>query len=103
MKQIWIEDDIHKNLIKESARRTLASGKRMTLGQVANDLIMEAINNSKPIELGDSLHMNLDAKPDDEQIDIPAKPEPPSDRSLKEGEQPSKQSKSSFDFGALDI
>ncbi len=48
MKQVWIKDDIHELLIKEAGRRMAIDGKRKPLGKTAEELIVEAINNSKP-------------------------------------------------------
>ena len=77
MKQIWIEDETHMLLMKEAARRTLISGKRMPMNKLADELIVEAINNSAPGE----------------------NPKTESNEDNKDGEQ----SKGAFDFSALDI
>ncbi len=97
MKQVnvWINDEAHEMLVEEAAKRQLISKKVVKISALASELLIPAILN-----LNDNLPTNQDTNPDTEPI---TKPETPSDRSLKEGEQPSKPSETAFDFAALDL
>jgi len=108
MKQVnmTITDEEYTILVKETGKRIAKTGKLMTVTTLAHELLLESIAalhkaNDNPVELGEP-----DASIKEDKIDNKEsikKPEAPSDRLLKEGEQPSKVSKSSFDFSALDM
>ncbi len=78
MKQIWIEDETHMLLVKEAGRRMLIGGKRIPINKLADDLVVEAINNSAPNSA-------------------------PGENPKTESNKESKPSKGAFDFSALDI
>ena len=95
MKQvnIWIEEDIYTLLIKEAGKRMMKTGAEITISRLAADVVIEAMLNSdenlptageKPIELADSVLMDMDAKQDTKQ----------------DGKQ--ELNESAFDFSALD-
>jgi hypothetical protein len=89
-------DEEYAILVKEAGRHMAKTGKVKGIATLAYELLVPAITalhkaNDKPIE---------PAGPIKESI---KKPEAPSDRLLKEGEQPSEVDKGAFDFSALDI
>lgn len=83
---ITLTDEEYTILVKEAGRHMAETGKIKGIATLAYELLRPAIAalNDKPIELGDSLHMNMDNKKEDK-IDNKT------------------PSKNAFDFSALDM